>query len=126
MPQLDARPVESTIAPGVQVSQNISVECILPFSDPPVLEVNLSYQGRPVVLSLKLPVLLNKFIEQLPSAMDATTFFKKWNQLGGPPREVRQIIKAKDDVDLDRIHDEVFVLILIYLFIYFLNYIYRC
>eukprot|EP01147_Barroeca_monosierra_P004171 gene4171-6518_t len=104
---LDARPVESTIAPGVQVSQNISVECILPFSDPPVLEVNLSYQGRPVVLSLKLPVLLNKFIEQLPSAMDATTFFKKWNQLGGPPREVRQIIKAKDDVDLDRIHDEI-------------------
>jgi hypothetical protein len=58
-----------------------------------------SYQGRPVVLNLKLPVLLNKFLAPLPMPLNGDTFFQKWNQLGGPPREIQQIIKAKEPVD---------------------------
>eukprot|EP00043_Microstomoeca_roanoka_P007809 m.75530 g.75530 ORF g.75530 m.75530 type:complete len:907 (-) comp13986_c2_seq1:93-2813(-) len=105
--RLDVRTLESTIAPGVQLQQQISVECITQFSDAPVLEVNLMYQGRAVVLALKLPVLLNKFIQPLATPMDASTFFKKWNQLGGPPREVRQIIKAKEPIEQDKLEEKV-------------------
>ncbi|EGD77446.1 adaptor protein complex AP-2 [Salpingoeca rosetta] len=104
---IDARPIDATIPPGVQLQQQINVECVTYFSDAPVLEVSLKYQGRAVVLALKLPVMLNKFIEPLTAPMDAPTFFKKWNQLGGPPREVRQIIKAKEPIVLDQLHEKV-------------------
>lgn len=59
-----------------------------------------SYQGRPVVLTMKLPALLHKFLQPLGSALNSDMFFQKWNQLGGPPREVRQVVKAKEPVDV--------------------------
>lgn len=66
-----------------------------------------SYQGRPIVLSLKLPALLHKFLEPLGSTLNSDTFFQKWNQLGGPPREVRQIIKAKEPVNPKTLREQV-------------------
>lgn len=74
-------------------------------SCPPLL--NDRYQSRPIVLSLKLPALLHKFMEPLGSALNSDTFFAKWNQLGGPPREVRQIIKAKEAVDPNTLRERV-------------------
>ena len=66
-----------------------------------------TYQSRPVVLSLKLPIFLNKFMSGLPSPMTADTFFQKWNQLGGPPRETQQILKAKEPVNADAMKSKV-------------------
>ena len=81
--KLQLKPIDSTIGPGQQVTQQLQVECVTPFAAPPVLEVSLSYQGRPVLLALKLPVTLNKFVAQLPAQLNSDTFFQKWNQLGG-------------------------------------------
>lgn len=58
-------------------------------------------------MSLKLPALLHKFLEPLGSTLNSDTFFQKWNQLGGPPREVRQIIKAKESVDPNTLRERV-------------------
>lgn len=41
------------------------------------------YQGRTVLLTLKLPVTLNKFMQPLGGALSAEQFFAKWKQLGG-------------------------------------------
>ena len=38
---------------------------------------------------------------------DAQTFFKKWAQLGGPPREVKQVIKGKEPIDVPTMKDKV-------------------
>jgi AP-2 complex subunit alpha len=43
--------------------------------------------------------LLNKFLGDLTTPLTAETFFQKWNQLGGPPRELQQIVKSKEEVD---------------------------
>lgn len=40
--KVDAQRVDSVIPPGVQLQQQIQVECVGPFSEPPVLEVNLT------------------------------------------------------------------------------------
>lgn len=81
----------------------------LPFllAHPSFLFPPASYQGRPIVLSLKLPALLHKFLEPLGSTLNSDTFFQKWNQLGGPPREVRQIIKAKEPVSPNTLREQV-------------------
>eukprot|EP00049_Salpingoeca_infusionum_P018290 m.356545 g.356545 ORF g.356545 m.356545 type:complete len:909 (-) comp17570_c0_seq1:280-3006(-) len=92
--KIDAHSIDTKIDPSVQLKQQISAECISCFSEPPVLEVRLKYQDRPVEMHLKLPVLLNKFLMPLSAPMTDTVFFQKWNQLGGPPREVKQTIKA--------------------------------
>lgn len=59
------------------------------------------------MLALKLPALLHKFLEPLGSTLNSDTFFQKWNQLGGPPREVRQIIKSKEPVDVATLREKV-------------------
>eukprot|EP00730_Choanoeca_flexa_P015651 TRINITY_DN7233_c0_g1_i2.p1 TRINITY_DN7233_c0_g1~~TRINITY_DN7233_c0_g1_i2.p1 ORF type:complete len:903 (+),score=315.87 TRINITY_DN7233_c0_g1_i2:51-2759(+) len=105
--QLDLQTLDDTIPAGVQLQQQLQVDCISCFTDPPVLEVTLTYQNRPVVLSLKLPVLLNKFMGPLTAPLTGETFFQKWNQLGGPPRELQQIIKAKEKVDPDNLKTKV-------------------
>ncbi|EDQ92948.1 uncharacterized protein MONBRDRAFT_17165 [Monosiga brevicollis MX1] len=105
--KLELAPLESTIAAGVQMQQQLQVECAGCFTEPPVLEVTLTYQSRPVVLSLKLPIFLNKFMSGLPSPMTADTFFQKWNQLGGPPRETQQILKAKEPVNADAMKSKI-------------------
>lgn len=65
----------------------------------PLVTPPFRYAGRPVVVSMQLPVTLNKFLKPLGSPLNSETFFAKWNQLGGPPREVKQIVKATKPID---------------------------
>jgi len=97
---LKFQPISSTIAPGVQEPQVINIECNTSFVHPPVLEVDLSFQGRPVRLALKLPITLNKFLEPVASAMSKDEFFQKWNALGAP-REVRNIVEPSLPIAYD-------------------------
>lgn len=96
---LEVNPIDRVIAPGAQLQQLISVECKSVFATCPILELGLSYQGRAVSLSLKLPVFVNKFLEPLGAQLNSDSFFEKWNALGGPPREVKEIIQAKIHLD---------------------------
>ncbi|MBW0508004.1 hypothetical protein O181_047719 [Austropuccinia psidii MF-1] len=81
-----------TIESMSQIEQVAMVECKGPFETSPVL--NVSYlAGSLQTLAIPLPIFLNKFIE--PIQLDSTTFFGRWKQIGGPPRERQEIFKVK-------------------------------
>eukprot|EP00051_Salpingoeca_urceolata_P005467 m.73468 g.73468 ORF g.73468 m.73468 type:complete len:888 (+) comp14353_c0_seq1:289-2952(+) len=98
---VEARPIDSIISPGAQVQQMIDVECIGCFSSPPMLDLNLNYEGRQVTVSLKLPVHINKFLNAVPSGLSAEQFMQKWNALGGPPREVQHTKQSAEPASAD-------------------------
>ncbi|KAI8331004.1 adaptin N terminal region-domain-containing protein [Chlamydoabsidia padenii] len=92
-----ATPHQHTIAPGAQAQRLIQVECRDVFIEPPSLFVGFNDQ----ILHLKLPVVLTKFQE--PVEMDGQSFFKRWNQIGGPPRENQAIFASQCPINLDKV-----------------------
>ncbi|GAA6059163.1 hypothetical protein JCM10212_005508 [Sporobolomyces blumeae] len=77
-----------------QIQQLVHVECRSHFSTPPIL--NISYlAGSLQTLTLRLPVWMTKFVE--PAKLDSSTFFERWKQIGGAPREAQKIFKIHVD-----------------------------
>ncbi|KAF7730866.1 hypothetical protein EC973_001384 [Apophysomyces ossiformis] len=88
----------NSIGPGSQIQRMIQVECTDVFRDAP--DIYLSYRTDVVqVLHLKLPIVLTKFQEPIDS-MDGGNFFKRWNQIGGPPRENQVIFRSEVPIQL--------------------------
>jgi len=84
------------IEPMTQMEQGVMVECKGPFGKLPVLKVSY-LAGSLQSFAIRLPVYLTKFIEPIP--LNATTFFERWKQIGGPPREQQEIFKIKKTED---------------------------
>jgi len=84
------------IEPMIQMEQGVMVECKGPFGKLPVLKVSY-LAGSLQSFAIRLPVYLTKFIEPIP--LNATTFFERWKQIGGPPREQQEIFKIKKTED---------------------------
>lgn len=101
---------ESTINPNSTTQQVIVLEAKNPFSDPP--QVKITYMaGTLKVLHLKLPVILENFME--PAPLGGEDFFTRWKQLNGENLESQKVFKnmpassteptsrtRKDDFDL--------------------------
>ncbi|RCI00903.1 hypothetical protein CU098_008966 [Rhizopus stolonifer] len=85
----------TTLLPGAQTQRLIKVECSDVFLSAPDLFIS-SNTG---VLHLKLPIVLTKFQEPI-TTMDGTNFFKRWNQIGGPPRENQVIFTSQVPIQL--------------------------
>lgn len=83
------------INPGAQIQRLVIVECNDVFMHAPDLFIGWDAQ----VLHLKLPVVLTKFQEPI-TTMDGANFFKRWNQIGGPPRENQVIFKSEQLIQL--------------------------
>lgn len=83
------------LPPNGQSQRVIQVECLNVFNDPPSLLL-LSSQMQ---LHLKLPIFVTKFQEPIQS-MDGPSFFKRWNQIGGPPRENQVIFASQNPIQL--------------------------
>ncbi len=63
------------------------------FLEPPTIRI--SYMaGSLQALTLKLPVVMHKFMEGADLSSD--DFFKRWKQIGGPPREAQKIFEGFD------------------------------
>ncbi|KAL0087458.1 adaptin N terminal region-domain-containing protein [Phycomyces blakesleeanus] len=84
----------NTIGPQSQTQRLIQVECVDVYSSAPDLFCTYTLNGPPEFIHLKLPVVLTKFQEPI-EAMDGANFFKRWGQLGGPPRESQIIFKSE-------------------------------
>ncbi|PLW54108.1 hypothetical protein PCANC_06426 [Puccinia coronata f. sp. avenae] len=82
----------TTIEPMTQIEQKVIVECKGPFGKLPILKVSY-LAGSLQTLAIRLPIYLTKFLEPIP--LNATTFFDRWKQIGGPPREHQEIFKIK-------------------------------
>ncbi|KAA1120734.1 hypothetical protein PGTUg99_004293 [Puccinia graminis f. sp. tritici] len=82
----------NTIEAMTQIEQRVLVECKGPFGKLPVLKVSY-LAGSLQTFTIRLPIYLSKFLE--PIQLNATTFFERWKQIGGPPREQQEIFKIK-------------------------------
>jgi AP-2 complex subunit alpha len=82
------------VSAGAQVQRLVTVECIDVFVNSPEVFVSYTVGPETQVLHLKLPIVLTKFQEPI-TTMDGTNFFKRWNQIGGPPRENQVIFKSE-------------------------------
>lgn len=93
----------NTLGAMTQVQQVIETECLDVFKKPPVIKVSY-LAGSLQELTLRLPVVLCKFIE--PVQLGATDFFNRWKQIGGPPREAQRVfplkLTGKGEVDTGR------------------------
>lgn len=97
--KLSAQEMPPTLQPGAQVPQVLTLECLESFKEMPVLDVSLKYQGKAIVLRLVVPITVNKFLAPLPTPMDQAQFGAKWQQIGGPPREVTISSTPEDAFD---------------------------
>ncbi|KAI9013397.1 adaptin N terminal region-domain-containing protein [Phycomyces nitens] len=89
----------NTIGPQSQIQRLIQVECTDVYSSAPDLFCTYTLNGPPEFIHLKLPVVLTKFQEPIET-MDGANFFKRWGQLGGPPRESQTIFKSEGTIQL--------------------------
>ncbi|KAK3715890.1 hypothetical protein LTR37_006873 [Vermiconidia calcicola] len=84
---------ETSVHSGAQTQQMIMFEAKGPFAEPPTIRV--SYMaGSLQALTLKLPVALHKYMEG--AVLNSDDFFKRWKQIGGPPREAQKIFQGFD------------------------------
>ncbi|KAI9302501.1 adaptin N terminal region-domain-containing protein [Cunninghamella echinulata] len=94
-----ATPHQHTIAPGAQIQRLVQIECIDVFTESPSLFIGYNDQ----MIHLKLPVILTKFQDPIDN-MDGQSFFKRWNQIGGPPRETQAIFLSKVTIKLEKVN----------------------
>lgn len=93
----------NTLNAMTQVQQVIEVECKDAFTKPPILKISY-LAGSMQEITLRLPVVLTKFVE--PVQLASTDFFERWKQIGGAPREAQKIFDFKlnkqGEVDVNR------------------------
>ncbi|KAI9263419.1 Adaptor protein complex AP-2 alpha subunit [Phascolomyces articulosus] len=92
--------VPKKINPAEQGCLLLQVECHDMFNEIPSLL--MEFNGGNDYLHLKLPVVLTKFQEPI-TTMDGASFFKRWNQIGGAPRENQVIITAQVPIQLETV-----------------------
>ncbi|KAF9975906.1 hypothetical protein BGZ73_000253 [Actinomortierella ambigua] len=90
----------TSIGPSTQIQQLYNMECQQIISDVPMIRISYN-AGSTQSIYLKLPVSLTRFIE--PIQLSSADFFARWKQIGGPPREVQDVIKAPGEILPDKI-----------------------
>lgn len=95
------KPAGEVIECGAQNQQVIQAECVTEFSEAPVLNISYTMSGSIQRINLKLPIILNKFIE--PAEMDSATFFTRWKALSLPNQECQRIFKAQFPMDIEQV-----------------------
>jgi len=93
--------VPSVIQPMKQEQQLINITCLHEFADALPIHVSYLVNGKSENLSLRLPIVLTKFVE--PVTLDDTNFFGLWKKLAGPPYEHQSVLKAGTTIDLPAI-----------------------
>ncbi|KLO14453.1 Adaptor protein complex AP-2 alpha subunit [Schizopora paradoxa] len=78
----------TTIMARTQVQQLLQVELKKPFNQNPLLTITF-LAGSLQTVTLRLPILLTKFIEGVK--LGPSDFFERWKVIGGPPREAQVV-----------------------------------
>ncbi|VUZ40447.1 unnamed protein product [Hymenolepis diminuta] len=102
---LDLRPAPTTIDAEKQVPQILNIECLVDFSEIPVLNISYTSQNGPDHKSFPLPVFLTKFTQ--PAQMDQPTFFARWKLLCQPGQECQKVAGAKLSFNLDELKQRI-------------------
>jgi len=84
--QLSASLPPSTIEPKKQEQQTIDVVCHGEIPDSPTMQFNYLIGGRPFTQQLRLPMVVNKFIQ--PVRLTDKEFLQNWAQLSAEKQQV--------------------------------------
>lgn len=79
---------DTAVTSESQTQQTIMLEAHHVFPEAPTIRISY-LAGALQALTLKLPVVLTKFME--PANLSSEDFFKRWKQIGGTPREAQKV-----------------------------------
>jgi AP-2 complex subunit alpha len=97
---------DSTINQDGQSQQVIMFESKRVFEKSPTMRISY-LAGALQALTIMLPVAAHKFMD--PTDLAADDYFKRWKQIGGPPREAQQIFGLAGGRNPDREINETFI-----------------
>ncbi|XP_073269939.1 AP-2 complex subunit alpha-1-like isoform X2 [Primulina huaijiensis] len=90
--QIELSLVPETIPPRAQVQCPLEVINLRPSRDLAVLDFSYKFGTHVVNVKLRLPVLLNKFLQ--PISLSAEEFFQQWRSLSGPPLKLQEVVRG--------------------------------
>lgn len=84
--------VPASIQPRAQAQVQISLDCMLPFTEQPQLQFSfISEPGTGHAYALKLPISVAQFCEKVE--MNGADFRTRWSAMAGAPKEVTAVIR---------------------------------
>ncbi|KAI4382286.1 hypothetical protein MLD38_008267 [Melastoma candidum] len=84
--------VPETIPPRAQVQCPLEVVNLRPSRDVAVLDFSYNFGTSLVNIKLRLPAVLNKFLQPLSLSMEE--FFSQWRSLSGPPLKLQEVVRG--------------------------------
>ncbi|CAB4313334.1 unnamed protein product [Prunus armeniaca] len=84
--------VPDTIPPRAQVQCPLEVVNLRPSRDVAVLDFSYKFGNNMVNVKLRLPAVLNKFLQPIP--VSAEEFFPQWRSLSGPPLKLQEVVRG--------------------------------
>ena len=84
---------ETTLQEGAQAQQMIMFEAKQVFTKSPTIRISY-LAGALQALTIAIPLTVHKFMEG--AELSADDFFRRWKQIGGPPREAQKVFGCKD------------------------------
>ncbi|KAG2247495.1 hypothetical protein Bca52824_087123 [Brassica carinata] len=90
--KLELSLVPDTIPPRAQVQCPLEVMNIRPSRDVAVLDFSYKFGTSMVSAKLRLPAVLNKFLQ--PLQLTSEEFFPQWRSLSGPPLKLQEVVRG--------------------------------
>ncbi|KAG0627347.1 hypothetical protein M758_2G193500 [Ceratodon purpureus] len=101
--RMQSAAVPNTIPPRAQVQVPVDVACIRASRETAVLDFSYSVGHTPVNITVRLPTLLNKFLQVAP--VSANEFVARWRALGGPPTKLQEVVRGVRPMPLAQMAD---------------------
>ncbi|KAL8092503.1 AP-2 complex subunit alpha-1-like [Apium graveolens] len=90
--KLELSEVPQTIPPRAQVQCPLEVVNLRPSRDLAVLEFSYKFGTDLVNVKLRVPAVLNKFLQPIPVSPEE--FFTQWRSLSGPPLKLQEVVRG--------------------------------
>ncbi|KAL5716758.1 hypothetical protein ACHQM5_009881 [Ranunculus cassubicifolius] len=90
--------VPDTIPPRAQVQCPLEISNLRPSRDVAVLDFSYKFGTQMVSVKLRLPAVLNKFMQHIP--LSAEEFFPQWRSLSGPPLKLQEVVRGVKPLSL--------------------------
>ncbi|KAL7115929.1 hypothetical protein ACP275_04G211900 [Erythranthe tilingii] len=84
--------VPDVIPPRAQVQCPLEIINLHPSRDSAVLDFSYNFGTQLVNVKLRLPAVLNKFLQPIP--ISAEEFFPQWRSLSGPPLKLQEVVRG--------------------------------
>ncbi|CDY29719.1 BnaAnng03410D [Brassica napus] len=101
--KLELSLVPDTIPPRAQVQCPLEVMNIRPSRDVAVLDFSYKFGTSMVSAKLRLPAVLNKFLQ--PLQLTSEEFFPQWRSLSGPPLKLQEVVRGVRPLSLSEMEN---------------------